>query len=999
MDRAEIAKLAIDIIPSLAANGLTALISRTGRFFSRNRAPKIAERVKKSQNVASILQKATASIARKLPDDSKLDLLRVFLISPELDAITRQIYCSKVTTQGTHDHLGSIRKEFLLSIGLHLNLDEKQAESVGTEVFEVILETCGETLSRSINEGSLPALEAKSALRHNIMLDQMEAIRRNLELLGSKTGNEIREILAFEKKFRFQVGDRHSHITPPNLSAAKKVSLGDLYVANTFTRNTRKDTHIGFQFTQHISSDEFIESIARSVVLGSPGGGKSTLTHYICHQLATRYSERLIGGRLLTPILVVLRDFGAEKKARPCSILEFIELTAKSKYQVNAPEGAFEYLLLNGRALVVFDGLDELLDTSYRREISADVESFATLYPATPIVVTSREVGYDQAPLDEKKFSVHYINQFNDHQVKEYVQKWFASDEDLSSEQNLEMASAFLSESASVRDLRANPLILGLMCNIYRGETYIPRNRPGVYEKCALMLFDRWDRSRHIDVQFSFEDKLSPVMKHLAYWIYSDANLQTGVTESKLVNKATEYLHNRLYEDEDLARKTARDFIEFCRGRAWIFTDIGSTGDGELLYQFTHRTFLEYFTAAQLVRTHPRPSDLAPVLIPHIAKKEWDIVAQLAFQLQNNNVEGAGDELLAAVVATAKKEDDNTGSGLYSFAARCLEFMLPNRQTVREIAEEVLAFCLHAAVQQFHRGKECGHSDATQRAQDLIRDLVHVAIENRPTVADVIRQSLATALTSSKHATAIAAFDCMWFFAESIEAFGHQGSKLSDYWSDIRREILGDCSVRAKQLAQLDSFVAKILYFNGSITLSELLDWHGLGELYTDTTSLIFSRRYMPIADLLITPHDKARYAYWASQLVLLGSILLTAQPPWVHTRALGSLKKSRFANWTQKWPTDSSVEVIFGLFVVIAVLLESGENRQSLPETLLFIRVSRNPSIALIRDLLLIRYVADVKLAETLATFGFTTDQEQLIRAWGNKDISFVEGAKRRKK
>src|SRR5262249_2324126 len=156
---------------------------------------------------------------------------------------------------------------------------------------------------------------------------------------------------------------------------------------------------------------------------------------------------------------------------------------------------------------------------------------------------------------------------------------------------------------------------------------------------------DRWDRSRHIDVQYTFEDKLSPVMKYLAFWIYSDSSLQTGVTESSLIEKATEFLYKRLYEDIDLARKTAREFIEFCRGRAWVFTDTGSTGDGELLYQFTHRTFLEYFTAAQLVRTHPRPSDLAPILIPRIERKEWDIVAQLAFQLQNNNIENAGDDL------------------------------------------------------------------------------------------------------------------------------------------------------------------------------------------------------------------------------------------------------------------------------------------------------------------------------------------------------------------
>ena len=32
------------------------------------------------------------------------------------------------------------------------------------------------------------------------------------------------------------------------------------------------------------------------------------------------------------------------------------------------------------------------------------MELFAELYPSVPIIVTLREVGYDQAPLDEERF-------------------------------------------------------------------------------------------------------------------------------------------------------------------------------------------------------------------------------------------------------------------------------------------------------------------------------------------------------------------------------------------------------------------------------------------------------------------------------------------------------------------------------------------------------------------------------------------------------------------
>ncbi len=50
-------------------------------------------------------------------------------------------------------------------------------------------------------------------------------------------------------------------------------------------------------------------------------------------------------------------------------MLDWLESVCDAPYGVAAPQGALEYLLLNGRALVIFDGLDELLDTSLRREV------------------------------------------------------------------------------------------------------------------------------------------------------------------------------------------------------------------------------------------------------------------------------------------------------------------------------------------------------------------------------------------------------------------------------------------------------------------------------------------------------------------------------------------------------------------------------------------------------------------------------------------------------
>jgi hypothetical protein len=293
-------------------------------------------------------------------------------------------------------------------------------------LLELLIETCDKALQLCIEKGILSAHEAKSAARHVFIQDELATIKKNLQMLSSVAEADVEEILAFEERLRGQMAVRHCHIVPADFDAAPKVPIDSLYVKPTFI--------VRLHYTANEDVEEplsvFLASAYRNIVVGNPGCGKSTLACKLCHELSSRYDEALYAGRQLTPFLVVLRDYGAGKKENKYSILEYLELTSKSKYQVTPPRGAFEYLLLNGHLLVVFDGLDELLDTSYRREVSDDIESFSGLYPSVPVLVTSREVGYEQAPLAPERFQLARIAPFNEAQTTEYVKKWFAANDD-----------------------------------------------------------------------------------------------------------------------------------------------------------------------------------------------------------------------------------------------------------------------------------------------------------------------------------------------------------------------------------------------------------------------------------------------------------------------------------------------------------------------------------------------------------------------------------------
>ena len=134
------------------------------------------------------------------------------------------------------------------------------------------------------------------------------------------------------------------------------------------------------------------------MLLGDPGGGKTTASKVLANFFASDHEAPKV------PFLVTLRDYAA-KHPPERSVAGHIETVLETLYQSRAPDGLVQRLLLTGRAVVIFDGLDELLDPSRRRDVSDLIEQFCSAYPLTQVLVTSRLVGYDRARLDDAQFA------------------------------------------------------------------------------------------------------------------------------------------------------------------------------------------------------------------------------------------------------------------------------------------------------------------------------------------------------------------------------------------------------------------------------------------------------------------------------------------------------------------------------------------------------------------------------------------------------------------
>ncbi|MFE0249436.1 HEAT repeat domain-containing protein [Streptomyces sp. NPDC059010] len=400
----------------------------------------------------------------------------------------------------------------------------------------------------------------------------------------------------------------------------------------------------------------------RVVLLGDPGAGKSTLARLLALTLTQEVPAddplEPLAGRV--PLVVELREYAAGEW-RERTFEDFLRHLHGTKGMA-PPMAVVDRLLAEGRAVVVFDGLDELFDPAAREQVGHRIADFAGRYgeAGVRVVVTSRVIGYRRGVLDSAGFAHHMIQDLSKEQIARFAGQWYTTayprDEERAAQLRRRLTDA-VGYSRPVGELAGNPLLLTILAIIGRRRE-LPRDRQGVYRHAVAVLVAHWDdHAKNLRAPTDVEalSYLGDEDRHELLRLVA-RRMQDGdggiagnhIHQDELLDTFKAYLREQYELPVAQAVSAARTMVRQFRERNFILSHYGGG-----VYGFVHRAFLEYLAAEDIDRRYTREREwtqeefIERVFVRHAEDPAWhEVLLLLAGRIGERDAAAAIDRLL-----------------------------------------------------------------------------------------------------------------------------------------------------------------------------------------------------------------------------------------------------------------------------------------------------------------------------------------------------------------
>jgi predicted NACHT family NTPase len=374
---------------------------------------------------------------------------------------------------------------------------------------------------------------------------------------------------------------------------------------------------------ERIPAIEAVESHHKLMVLGGPGVGKTTFLKWLALQCD---EGKVFADRV--PFFITLKIF-AETAGEP-DLLSFIANQLRDN-GIENERNVGERILLAGRAIVLLDGLDEVRAQDHDRVLRTIRQMEETFY-ASKFVITCRIAAKEYT---FERFIEVEVAPFNDDQIANFARSWFQSN-------NLINAERFLEEleiSPGLNELARNPLLLTLLCLVFKEGGRFPANRSELYKEGLDILLRTWDATRdiqrqQIDPEANVYSQLSlkrkeDLLSQIAYNTFErrDYFFQQNFVEGQI----QEYIRNlpHVNTEQENLEIDSRNILQEIAAHHGLLVERARG-----IYSFSHLTFQEYFTALWI--KEKANGYFSNILVRYITDKQWREVFLLTVGMLSN---------------------------------------------------------------------------------------------------------------------------------------------------------------------------------------------------------------------------------------------------------------------------------------------------------------------------------------------------------------------------
>ncbi len=254
--------------------------------------------------------------------------------------------------------------------------------------------------------------------------------------------------------------------------------------------------------------DDWLSRHDRSMILGEPGYGKSTLLRVTALQLLNGLDKPLtLTWHGFLPVWISFGGFSAAIQRQDSLSLEDYFDQWLHQHGAESIRSLFRRAVKQGEILLLIDGLDEGQNLHAAQRAIDRLSTFLSIR-RIPAILTSRQRGYTQVRPDDR-WPVARLACFDGAQIECFARSWFKHLEtsetyvekghdwaEVSSERRKAEFLKAIRANPRVLDLAGTPLFCQLLIDVFRFSHHLPEQRIKVYDKVIEMLLSEHPAAR-----------------------------------------------------------------------------------------------------------------------------------------------------------------------------------------------------------------------------------------------------------------------------------------------------------------------------------------------------------------------------------------------------------------------------------------------------------------------------------------------------------------------